>query len=73
MVWSQWEIKCREAVKRRPTGLSWQATLEEEADVLWDDVKAEDPSRWVGRLLLFVELRRSCHSSSIAGLHASVI
>jgi hypothetical protein len=66
-------IKCREVVKRRPTRFNWQATLEEEATVLWDAVRAEDPSRWVGRMLLFVELRRPCHSGSIAGLHASVI
>jgi hypothetical protein len=67
------EIKCREVVKRRPTGFNWQATLEEEATVLWEAVKVADPSRWVGRMLLFVELRRPCHSGSIAGLHASVI
>ena len=65
------ELRCREVRERLPKTFDWQKTLEEEADPLLDAELKKDPESLQGRLLIFVELSKLCHSGTFH-LHGSL-
>lgn len=65
------ELRCREVGERLPKTFDWQKTLEEEADPLLDAELKKDPESLQGRLLIFVELSKPCHSGTFH-LHGSL-
>jgi len=66
------EIKCREVVSRMPNTFSWPTTMQEEALPLWKSELAHSTALWFARVLVFVEMRRPCHSGPFS-THASIL
>ena len=58
---------------RKPMSFNWQRTLESEAQDVWDAQIALDAAPWIGRVLLFIELPKHCHSGCVKGIHCSAL
>ena len=64
------EIRCREVIDRK--AFPWEDTLTGEAMPLWAaELAAEQSACWSGRILIFAEFPRPCHSGAHS-LHASI-
>ena len=66
------EIKCREVVSRMPKTFSWPKKMQQTALPLWRSELAHSRAPWFARVLVFVEMRRPCHSGPFS-THASIL